>query len=188
MDSGTDFPVQFKSQVPDLKFQKLSDIHAWISPGQDKSGLQQKTSVFSFVYSHSPPGHVGLNNLQHGERRFADSDKGSTEEFSQSQHLDHLHHLGTDTFNANESICQCVSPYKTVRHHLKPLLRPSRVWNGNTHSRMRTAKANLYLAGGGGAGGLCFSRRMRVSSRCFRWLSFKKSSKRLNLVGAPLQT
>lgn len=58
----------------------------------------------------------------------------------------------------------------------------------STYSRMRTTKASPFLAGGRGAGGLCPALRMRVSSWCFLWLSFKKSSKRLNFNGLPFDT
>lgn len=49
------------------------------------------------VSSDSPPGHVGLHDLHHGHRGLVDFDKGPAEDLPQSQHLDHLHHFGTDT-------------------------------------------------------------------------------------------
>lgn len=50
---------------------------------------------------------------------------------------------------------------------------------------MRTAKASLFLAGGWGTAGRCSDLRIRVSSRCFLWLSFRNSSRRLNFIGLP---
>lgn len=52
---------------------------------------------------------------------------------------------------------------------------------------MRTTKASLFLAGGRGSGRPCWALWMRLSSRRCVWLSFKKSSKRLNLI-FPLDT
>lgn len=57
-----------------------------------------------------------------------------------------------------------------------------------TYSLMRTTKASLFLAGGRGAAGRRFNLKIRDSSRCFLWLSFRKSSKRLNFSALPLDT
>lgn len=53
------------------------------------------------VTRDSPPGHIGLHLLHHGYRGLVDFDEGPTEDLPQSQHLDYLHHFGTDTFNPN---------------------------------------------------------------------------------------
>lgn len=50
---------------------------------------------------HSPPGHIGLHYLHHSYRGFVDFDEGPAEDLPQPQHLDDLHHFGTDTFNPN---------------------------------------------------------------------------------------
>lgn len=57
-----------------------------------------------------------------------------------------------------------------------------------TYSLMRTTKASLFLAGGRGAAGRRFNLKIRDSSRCFLWLSFRKSSKRLNFNALPFDT
>lgn len=57
-----------------------------------------------------------------------------------------------------------------------------------TYSLIRTTKASLFLAGGRGAAGRRFNLKIRDSSRCFLWLSFRKSSKRLNFNALPLDT
>uniref|UniRef100_A0A0E9QFF7 Uncharacterized protein n=1 Tax=Anguilla anguilla TaxID=7936 RepID=A0A0E9QFF7_ANGAN len=55
-------------------------------------------------------------------------------------------------------------------------------------SRIRTAKARRFSAGGSAGGGLWAFLLKRVSSRCFRLLFLRNSSKRLNFKGRPFCT
>lgn len=50
---------------------------------------------------HSPPGHIGLQHLHHGNRGLVNFDKAPAEDPPQPHHLDHLHHFRTDAFNPN---------------------------------------------------------------------------------------
>lgn len=142
------------------------------------------------IKSHSPPGHIGLHHPHHFDRGLVNFDKGPTEDLPQPQHLDHLHHFGTDTFNPKRKgpLFMICNSYRQIASFQVNISKTRKGCYGNTNSLMRTAKASLFLAGGRGGGGLCSVLRMRVSSRCALWLSFKKSSKRLNFSGLPLDT
>lgn len=123
---------------------------------------------------HSPPRHIRLHHLHHGDGGLVNFDKGPTEDLPQPHHLDHFHHFRADTFSPNRR--------EPVGLNKLSAGSGSLCLFSSTYCLMRTAKASLFLAGGSGSAGLCLTLWMRVSSRCCVWLSFKKSSKRLNLI------
>ena len=67
------------------------------------SRQQHKFNTFDLLKCNgridSPPGNVGLHQPHHGHGGLVDFDEGPAEDLPQPEHVDHLHHFGTDTFD-----------------------------------------------------------------------------------------